>query len=442
MKIIYKIATVVVLLFLECGGIVAQTLTLQQCRDMALRHDEDLRSADIAVRQAELERKTAFARNLPQVDASATSIYRNDIAIRNLELQMRGALLAGITVTQPIYQGGKITAAHRLARIGEQASHEQVRKVRAELIYEVTRAYYTLMGVSERVKMLESYQRQMQQLKSDVQISVENGLLLKNDLMTVENEQSQVELQLLKARNGEQICQWVLADLIGTDGNTPLCLADTFSIADTSATPSAPTAVSAAGISTRPELALLKYRVEAAQQQVKLARAGMLPTLGLQFGYSGFTNVKLKGQLPTLTGDKVDLNQNLHKSSPQVALALNVPVFHWGTEWRNTRKAKMDVERAQLELDKQQHRMTIELQQAALNLTTSDEMVLTARKGLRQAEENLRIHRQRYSVKTTTLSDLLDAESRWRTSYTSLIEALTQQRISQTDYQRAAGVLD
>ena len=168
----------------------------------------------------------------------------------------------------------------------------------------------------------------------------------------------------------------------------------------------------------------------------------MLPTLGLQFGYSGFTNVKLKGQLPTLTGDKVDLNQNLHKSSPQVALALNVPVFHWGTEWRNTRKAKMDVERAQLELDKQQHRMTIELQQAALNLTTSDEMVLTARKGLRQAEENLRIHRQRYSVKTTTLSDLLDAESRWRTSYTSLIEALTQQRISQTDYQRAAGVLD
>ncbi len=429
-------------LFLLIGGeLSAQTLTLQECRDKAVAHDEELQKADISVRQAELERKNAFANYLPKLDGTATMIYRDDIGIHDLDLQLRGALVAGLTLTQPLYQGGKIRAANKLARISEGASQEKLRKTKADLIYEVDNTYYTLVGINAKVKMLEAYLRQMEQLKEDVVLSVKNGLAIDNDLLRIENEMSQAQLHLTQAKNGQQICQLALGMLVGSEIGQGVEPADTFDISGLENQHTGIEALSGS-IENRPELALLKYQVDAARQKVKIAQSGMLPSLGLQAGYAGFTNVKLKGQLQTLTGDVVNLSQNIHKSSPQVALALNVPLFHWGTEMRKKRSAKMDVQRAQLDLEKNSKKMDIELRQATLNLSTSDEMVETARKGLQQAEENRRVTRQRFLVKLATISGVLDSETRWQQSYASLIEALTQQRIYETDYLRVTGQLE
>ena len=419
----------------------AQTyLTLQECRERALQSDEQMKAADLAEKQAKLNRKIAFARYLPWLDGQATGIYRNDIGIYGVDLKMHGALLAGLTLTQPIYQGGKITAANRLARIGEDVSHEQKRQTRAQLLYDVDNAYYTLIATRAQVAMLESYVKQMQQLYADVKLCVDNGLAIQNDLLRIENEQSQTELLLTRARNGSQVCRMVLASLIGADLDDNIVPADTFNL--TTVQPyNRKTVQPQTDISQRPEVALLQYSIAAAEQQVKISRAALLPSLGLQVGYSGFANVHLKGQLQTFSGDVLYLDQHLHKSSPMVALALKVPIFHWGAEWRNVQKAKMDVERARLDYENKSKKMTVELRQAELNLVTSDEMVETAHKSLAQADENLRVMRERFQVQLATLTDLLDAESCWRRAATSLIDALTQQRIYMTDYLRVTGQL-
>ena len=420
----------------------AQTLTLQQCRDMAISHDEGLKAANIAARKAALDGENAISHFLPMVDASVSGIYRDDIGIKDVDLRFRGAVLAGITVTQPIYQGGRIVAANKLAKIGMASSLDQMRKTKAELLYDVDNAYYTLIAVKAKVDMLEAFVREMDQLKNDVKLFVDNGMAVKNDLLRIDNEQSEAQLQLTKARNGLQICRMVLANLIGENLEAAIEPADTFDIHDKSVTNQQFNVSQTADISARPELSLLQSQIKAAEQKVKIARADLLPTLGLQAGYSGFTNVKLKGQLTTLTGDVVNLNQNIHKSSPQIALVLNIPVFHWGIESRKVNKAKLDVELARLDLEQKSKKMNIELRQASLNLATSKDMVTTARKGLEQAEENRRISRQRYQVKLANMTEILDAESRWQKSYSSLIDALTQQRIYQTDYLRVTGQLE
>jgi len=100
------------------------------------------------------------------------------------------------------------------------------------------------------------------------------------------------------------------------------------------------------------------------------------------------------------------------------------------------------VERANLDMTQKSRKMDIELRQATLNLSTSKEMTETARKGLRQAEENLRIYRERYKVRLATMTGLLDAETRWWRSCSSLIDALTEQCINQTEYLRVTGQLE
>ena len=128
------------------------SLSLQDCRKMALEYNEKIRIADNAVNKARLDRQIAFAQYLPKVDGSFTLLHMQtqDLLeigdVLGVSLQTRGTFLAGVSVTQPLYVGGQITAANRLARIGQTVSEEQKRKTRQQVIADVDNAYYTLIS--------------------------------------------------------------------------------------------------------------------------------------------------------------------------------------------------------------------------------------------------------------------------------------------------------
>ncbi|MBP3589999.1 MAG: TolC family protein, partial [Muribaculaceae bacterium] len=114
-------AALLLLMAAATPGAQAETLRVgrDDCRSMALRHSEELKKADNAVRQAELDVKIARTSYLPKFDGSATGIYMTpDIDMMGSKLQVKGAYMAGIQLVQPIYAGGKITAGNKLARIG------------------------------------------------------------------------------------------------------------------------------------------------------------------------------------------------------------------------------------------------------------------------------------------------------------------------------------
>ena len=66
-------------LMLSVATVAQQPLTLQQCRDLALQHNEDLKHADNALLQAEMDKQIAFASYLPQLDGSLMGVYGKDI---------------------------------------------------------------------------------------------------------------------------------------------------------------------------------------------------------------------------------------------------------------------------------------------------------------------------------------------------------------------------
>ena len=91
-------------------------LSIEKCREMALVHNEDLQRADNAVRQAEMDKAVAFSAYLPKFDGMVSGTYMlPDMDMMGMELQMRGMYMAGISLVQPLYAGGKIRAGNRLA---------------------------------------------------------------------------------------------------------------------------------------------------------------------------------------------------------------------------------------------------------------------------------------------------------------------------------------
>jgi outer membrane protein TolC len=95
-----------------------------------------------------------------------------------------------------------------------------------------------------------------------------------------------------------------------------------------------------------------------------------------------------------------------------------------------------------LDLNKNKRLLSLETQQAILNVNDGYDLVKSAELALRQAEENLGSIQARYRVSMCPIIDLLDAQSQWLQSKSNLIEARTQYKIYQTEYLRVTGRLD
>ena len=410
-------------------------ISLSECREKALTHSEELQQADNTIQQAKLDRKIAATAYLPKIDGAATGAYMlPNIDMMGMELSMRGTYMAGLSLTQPIYAGGKITTGNRLARIGEEVASEQYRMKRMGVIADADNAYWTYIAVGRKVRMLESYKAQMDTLHKQTETALSAGLATENDLLRIEAKRSEISYQLQKVQNGADLCRMSLCRIVGVDFNTQIEAVDTTFII------SRPGQL-APDIASRPELHLLEKQVAAGKEQIRMARAGMLPTVGLGLSYMYYGNIKLNSMVD-VGGTKVPFSQEFRDGIGMAVLSVKIPIFHWGEIHKKVRKAKYELKNAELDLQKNTKLLNIEVQQAIRNVQDGYELINTAEKGLQQADENLRVMRNRYAASMAPLTDLLDAQSQWQQAESNLIEAQTQYKIYETEYLRATGALD
>lgn len=411
-------------------------ISQSECREMAISYSEDLQKAGNSVSQAELDSKIARTAFLPDFAGSATGAYMvPDMDMLGSELRMRGTYMAGITLTQPIYAGGRIISGKKLAKIGEESAQEQERAAMMDVIQEADEAYWTLIAVNQKVRMMESYCEQMDTLLAQVRASVEAGMATDNDLLRVEAERSNILYQTKKVRNGADLCRLSLCRVIGVEPDVVV------EPTDTEIEVVAPGFLSSE-IGTRPEMRLLGMQVEAQEQQIKMTRGDMLPSIGLTAGYTYYGNLKLAGTTSLSDGTMVPYTQEFRDGIGIAMLAVSIPIFHWGEARNKVRKARFDLLNAQLDMQKNSRLMSLEVQQAIRNLQDGYEMVRMAEIGMGQAEESLRVTGNRYSASMAPLTDLLDSQSQWEQARSNLIEAQTQFKIYETAYLRSVGQLE
>lgn len=433
-----KYKFVIVSWFVSCCCAVSaqQTLHLsqQECRELALQHNEDLKKADAAVQKAELDRQIAYAAYLPKLDGSLSSICLNDQNVMGQTMQLHGMYMAGIQIVAPLYAGGLITAANRLAKLGKECQQEQLRKTRMQVIADVDKAYFNLISVHGKVQMLEAIVRQLEELQVKVEVSVNAELATGNDLLRVQTKLSELRYQIQKAHNGEELCRLALGSTLGLSLEQQVYPTDTALVINT------PQNLDES-IAARPELALLQKNIEVKEAMVKKERSNYLPTVAVSAGYTYYGNLKLKGTTTLPDGSPNNFTQEYKDGVTMGMLSVSVPLFHWGAEFKKVKKAKMDLENARLDLQKNTRLLSIEVRQAVQNLTSGYQMIETAMLGQCQADENLRVMQDKYDASMVTLTDLLEAQAQWQQAHANLIEAQTQYKIYETEYRRVTGNL-
>ncbi len=425
-------------LALTVAGAAAEAVTVDSrtCVAMALDSSADLRVAVNSREQARLQQGVARTAYLPNFAGSAMGISRMpDQEMVGMTINMKAMWLAGINLTQPIYAGGKIVAANKMADIGVKAADHQMRMTRAEVIANAQQAYWTLVAVRAKVKMMQSYVAQIDTAYSQTRSALDAGMVTRNDLQRIEARRSQVLYQLGRAESGADLSRMNLCHVIGVPADTEIITTDAEVEIEL------PDNLGDYNVLDRPEAALLQCDVDAKQRQVQMTRGDFLPSLGLVAGWSAYGNIKVNGYSQNEAGEYEPFNSNVRGQGWSILASLSVPLWHWGEGIKKVKHARIEAENARILMDDKLDLMNLEVRQAISNVNTGRGLLEAAKVAMTEAETNLRNITASYDLGLCPLTDLLDAQSQWQASASDLIEATTQLRIHCVEYLRVTARL-
>lgn len=400
---------------------------------IALENSEEVAAATNAVEQARANRHVARTAYLPNFTGSVTGGWRlpdSEYPDMGMTLRMRGIYMAGVNVQQPIFAGGKILAANRMAKIGETAAAEQLRLKRTQVAADAETSYWTYIAVLAKQEMMQSYVALVDTAYRQTLASVDAGMATHNDLLRIEARRSQVLYQQEQVSSGADLCRMALCCAMGISTDTPLEV----NIGDIPA--DIPADLGQYDINIRPEMQLLNADIAVKEQQVNMTRADYLPTLGLQAGWSAYGGIDM--DMMTAAG----LMQNkIRGNGWTILLGLQVPLFHWGEGVKKVKAAKIDVVNSRLNRQGTERKLNLQVQQAISNVKVGVQLVQSAETALEQATAALESTQVGYENGMNSITALLDAQSQWHTARSSLIEARTQLRIYVVDYRAATATL-
>jgi outer membrane protein TolC len=343
----------------------------------------------------------------------------------NLTLRTNHTFLTGLQFEQPLFMGGKITTAYRMAKTARQMAHLNLLRTEAEVLLLTDRAYWQCVKVEELYHAALRYRDAVEQVCRDARNGTEMGLVSENDRMKAEAKRDEAALLLRQAENGKRLAQMNLCMVVGLPPQTAVTPLD--SLPDDRTTSLPATADALPEPTARTEYALLEKQVELKRQQVHLVRSDFLPQVAVTGGYY------------YLNGLRLNDTRLLDNASFSALVSLKIPLTHWSEGAYRVRAAQADLRMAEYQQQESLNLLRLEMLKA---YNTLDEALLRtslARKEYLQTQENRRVVADRYDVGMETLAALLEAQALWQQAAGRYIEAKADLRIAESDYRRVIG---
>lgn len=475
-----------------------KVLTLEECRDLALRNNKQLGVAGMKKEVAGNLRKAARTKYLPKVDAVGgyeffsreISILSNDqktafsqlgtslmtnmggsISSALVGLAQQGAItpdfakqlgtvvtqlseplaLAGnqlgqkindalrtdtrnvwagaIVLRQPIYMGGAITAANRMADINEQLVANQQDGVRQNTLAHIDEVYWTVISLKQKQRLASSYRDLVQKLDDDVQKMIKEGVATRSTGLQVAVKVNEADMQVTQASDGVALAKMLLCQLCGLPLNEDITLADegkdvlphSVSVEDLG---------NKAAFENRSELKMLENAVELSEQGTKLVRAAYLPQVALTGGYMLSNPSVFNGF------------ERKFKGMWNVGVMVRLPVWNWFEGVYKVRASRAATTIASIELDDAREKIELQLEQCRFKMKEASKRLSMAKKNLSSADENLRCANVGFREGVMEATDVMAAQTAWQLAQSQKIDAEVEVKLAQVALRKALGVLN
>jgi outer membrane protein TolC len=292
-----------------------------------------------------------------------------------------------------------------------------------EVLLTVEQYFMQVLSLQEKVRTIEEAKKLLDNAREDVNSFYEAGLTNKNDLLKIELKQNELESNRLKVANGLKITHIVLAQYIGVP-------AETFRIDTVLPTgmmlPFDVRTNHDAALHSRSEYQLLDKNIEANRLQVRMKIGEHLPTVAVGAVYNFYSFDR---------GNPMAMKNDFG----MVFATVSIPISAWWGGSHAIRRQKLNVTMAENSKRDAEEMLLIQMQQLWNELEEAHLQTQLAEKAISVAMENVRLNSDYYKAGTTTLTDLLDAQSALQHARDQHTDAVIGYRLRLSKYRQATG---
>lgn len=429
-------------------SVVAQSLSLDTCLQLAIRNNAEILNVNLAVEEARQTKSAAFTKYFPAVSASAGAFHSNrpfiEYGIANVGnsgirdvLQtiyynilspfgvndhlsfLQKGVVSGVVAIQPVYAGGRIVTGNKLAKLGIEASEYQKEIKIREIELSTEELYWQCKMLEEKKRTVEAALQLLHSIEKDVRVAISAGLITSNEGLKVKLKINEMNANIIKINNGISLCKMALCHQIGVTYSDSVTLSDTL---QNVSEPWLLKADNGTAVQGRSEFKLLDLNVKAKKLERRMIVGETLPQIGIGGSYS-YNNLMDRNAF-NLTGFAM----------------VQVPITAWWEASHNIKKQNYKIQEAENlkaditgKLELQTQKLWNELDAAYRSYQLADEAV-------NDANKNLRLSLQYYKAGLITLSELLEAQTMYRQALDNRVEQTIAYFICRRHYKQISGI--
>ena len=378
-------------------------ITLEQIFESAEANSTQLRPSISAISEADHEIDVAKAGRLPEINASLSLSYIGDgfITKRNFSDYQKAPIPhlgtgLSIGVEQPLYTGGAITNAIKMAELKSTAARFAAELRRDNIRFQLTGFYLDIYKVTNLRQVVESNLQSARKLLSEMQARYEQGTVLHNDITRYELLISNLELQLIKLDNTLHILNDNLVTIAGLPADTKI-IPDSAILARS--LPNLTEATwQAKAREEAPSLLLARKGVDISRKAEDLVKAERLPKVGLQAART--MDGPILVEIPPI-------NRNLSYWYVGLGVSYNLSSLYKSD--KSLAKSKIATKKACDELDAAEEDIYLAVRADHVHYLEAYEELKTQQKSVELADRNYNTTATRYSEGIALITDMLDA---------------------------------
>lgn len=377
-------------------------LSLDEAVQLGIQNSKSLKIDAAKIEEATADLLAAKNRQLPELSVSASYLY---LPIKpTIDLKIPGVSSAGgssvhqvaygsANLSVPIYNGGKIKYGIQSAKYLVEASKLSTENDKVAIAYNVAQAYNNLFKANQSIKVLEE-NLSASQKRDETFLKLENnGVIARNDRLKANLQTSNIELQLLEAKNNYNIANINMDLLLGLPDATEIEVDQQY-IDEADDVKPVDFYLNEAR-ENRKDLQALDQQRKAAELGTKSAKAENLPSIAFTSGY-------VAADIPKFL---------------TIYNAVNVGVgvsYNLSNLWKENSSLKQSKAR-EMQLSATNEMMNdnikLEVNREYQNSDYSKKRIAVFEKAAVQANENYRITKNKYDNGLSTMTELLDADA-------------------------------
>jgi outer membrane protein TolC len=347
----------------------------------------------------------------------------------NLPFGQKNAYTAVISGTQVLYAGGRVGAALRIASDYRDASRYTFREEISDVEEQVRTAYWRAALAQELGAIAQAALDQAERFLAQERLRKEAGTASELEVLRAEVDAENLRPQLVAARNAAELALLDLKRLVEIPLAQPIRLTTPLTAPDGALLASVSGAVPSGALDDRPAVAAAEKQVEIRDEQVSIAKGSFLPSVSLRVNYGGQL-------LPPTTFGFSDTDWRKDVSA---TVGVSVPLFSGFRRKAELDQARVELERARLQLAQLREGVQLEYEQARGERERAATSIAARERTVQQAQRVHDLTVLRYEKGLATQLEVSDARLALLQARTNLAQAVADYHIADAALQRALG---